>query len=65
MDPIHKMKCILLVIVFLLIFGAFIFISKAPMADALREAIELLPRCSTTCMRTVIEQYEFITGDKP
>jgi len=36
-----------------------------PMADALREAIELLPRCSTTWMRTVIEQYEFITGDKP
>lgn len=27
MDPVHKMKCILLVIVFLLIFGA--FISKA------------------------------------
>ena len=35
-----------------------------PMADALREAVELLPRCSTTFMRTVIEQYEFITGDK-
>ena len=29
MDPVYKMKCILLVIVFLLIFGAFIFISKA------------------------------------
>ncbi len=34
------------------------------MADALRESIELLPRCSTTFMRTTLEQYEFITGDK-
>ena len=35
-----------------------------PMADAIREAIQLLPRCSTTFMRTAIEQYEFITGEK-
>jgi len=35
-----------------------------PMADSLRDAVAMLPAAETGMMRTVIEQYEFITGDK-
>jgi len=35
-----------------------------PMADSLRDAVGLLPATDSAWMRTVLEQYEFITGDK-
>jgi hypothetical protein len=35
-----------------------------PMADSLRDAVALLPADDSMMMCTVLEQYEFITGDK-
>lgn len=35
-----------------------------PMADSLRDAVAMLPETETGMMRMVIEQYEFISGDK-
>ena len=35
-----------------------------PMADSLRDAVALLSASDSMMMRTVLEQYEFITGDK-